>query len=245
MSEMGNISRSTSSTPVMLKRFGIFGAFALATYFNGCAIKTHQSRESPGTHHPKVPGFFVDLSSLSNVVVELRYATTNNICGRNLYGDFNKAYLHPEAFAKFVRASELLSQKYPGYKFVVYDALRPRSVQRELFAVVHNTPMQNYVANPDEGSVHNFGFALDLTVAGPDGVPLDMGAGFDQMDALSEPRYEEELLRQDRLKPMHIKNRFILRSIMEEAGFKELIDEWWHFDAVPGDIVRQTYPIVE
>ena len=107
--------------------------------------------------------------------------------GEDLYGDFKKAFLHRDAAVKFERAVNLLQQTKPGWSFIIYDALRPRSVQWKMWAKVKNTSDENYIANPEKGSTHNFGMALDLGLLDEKGSVVDMGAGFDQFDEISEP----------------------------------------------------------
>ncbi|MFK7970948.1 MAG: M15 family metallopeptidase, partial [Bacteroidia bacterium] len=110
-----------------------------------------------------------------SILVELKYASKDNFLKRNVYGVLNKCYLQPEAAAKLVKASELLQEGYPDLRLLVYDAVRPRSVQFAMWRIVKGTPQQSYVASPKSGSVHNYGAAVDLTLATADGTPLDMG----------------------------------------------------------------------
>ncbi|MBA5735579.1 M15 family metallopeptidase, partial [Escherichia coli] len=46
-------------------------------------------------------------------------------------------------------------------------------------------PDPNFIADLGRGSNHSRGTALDLTLVGADGEPLDMGTGFDEMVAAS------------------------------------------------------------
>src|SRR5262249_24836860 len=172
---------------------------------------------------------FTKVQNISGIQVDLRYATDDNFLGRNLYGDFNIAYLHPEAFFKLKNAVQLLQTQKPSYNFLVFDALRPRKIERALFAAVEGTEQEIYLANPERGSVHNFGFAVDLTVVDERGCELDMGTGFDEFTLAAQPRYEEKMLAEGRLTSSHIQNRRLLRSSMEGAGFKGIPHEWWHY----------------
>src|SRR5215471_14798719 len=122
---------------------------------------------------------YSDVSTLPNVHVELRYASENNFLGKNLYGDFHRCFLHRVAAEKFRRAARALVEKRPGWRLLVFDCLRPRSLQEKLFAAVKGTPRQQYVANPRSGSVHNYGFAIDLSLEDEQGREIDMGTGFD------------------------------------------------------------------
>lgn len=188
---------------------------------------------------------YTHLREIPGVAIDLKYATEDNFMNRNVYGEFREAFLHRVAAEKLRRASELLRAEFPRYRFIVYDALRPRSVQRLLWAHVEGTPEQDYVANPDKGSMHNYGFAIDLSILDGAGRPLDMGAGFDEFHPRSQPKLEDHYLASGELKPAQHRNRLILRHAMTGAGFLQLSHEWWHYDALPGDQVRANYVIIE
>lgn len=188
---------------------------------------------------------FKELLPASDLVLDLRYGTTNNFVGQNMYGVFRKAFLHKLAAEKFAKARQFLQARKPGYKFVIFDALRPRSVQRILWSKVVNTPQQGYVGNPDKGSMHNFGMALDLSIQDEKGRELDMGTPFDSFSDLAQPKLEEQKLKAGELTKAQIENRHLLREVMTGAGFLQLPHEWWHYDALPGDEVRAHYKIVE
>ena len=188
---------------------------------------------------------FVEISAGPEIVLDLRYGTTNNFVGRDMYGEFKKAFLHKDAAAKFKQAQAKLQQLKPGYKILIFDALRPRSVQRILWSKVVNTPQQGFVGNPDKGSMHNFGMAIDLSLTDAKGKELDMGTPFDDFTDLAQPKMEEKNLAEGKLTPAQLENRKLLRKIMTEAGFIQLPHEWWHYDALPGDEVRAHYMIVE
>lgn len=192
--------------------------------------------------HP--PTDFQSVSEIPGVETELRYATTNNFTGQVLYQNLHQAYLHKKAFEKFAKANEILKKEHPNLHFVVFDALRPRSVQRELFAKVKGTEKEIYVANPDRGSVHNYGFALDLSLKEKD-KEIDMGTPYDDFSKKAQPKLEKEFLKKGELTEKQIENRRILKSVMERAGFKQIPVEWWHFDALPVTEVKKNYKIVE
>lgn len=188
---------------------------------------------------------FVDLSTLESVKIDLRYATKNNFVGENMYGDFKTAYLHNAATEKFKKAIQNLSSQKPNYKFIIFDALRPRSVQKILWNKVKGTQNERYVMNPEKGSVHNYGFALDLSIVDENDKELDMGTSFDNFTALAEPQLEEKLLKEGKLTNQQIQNREILRKSMLGAGFKQLPHEWWHFDGATRETLKANYRIVE
>jgi D-alanyl-D-alanine dipeptidase len=188
---------------------------------------------------------FVRIKDGPGVKVALRYATPDNFMHADLYGAFDRAYLRRLAASKFARAVALLRREHPGWRFLIWDALRPRSVQRLFWAQVVGTPRQKYVGDPDRGSIHNFGLALDLTLEDAAGQPLDMGTGFDDFTPLAEPDQEAELVRSGRLTAAQEANRLILRGLMTRAGFHTIPEEWWHFDALPIAEVKARFKIVE
>ena len=188
---------------------------------------------------------YVDVSNFPNVNLSMRYATDNNFMKKNVYGDFHQCFLHEIAAAKFREAVRQLQQEKPGWKFVVFDCLRPRSIQEKLFEVVKGTAQQPYVANPKTGSIHNYGFAIDLSLEDETGHELDMGTGFDDFSPLSRPDQEPQNREAGKLTPEQLDHRLILRRIMSHAGFVQLPIEWWHYDALTKEEVRGHYKIVE
>lgn len=188
---------------------------------------------------------YVEIPESRALAIDLRYATTNNFVGKNMYGKFNRAYLHRLAADKLAKAEQNLQRDHPGYRLVIFDALRPRSVQYLLWEQVKGTDKQTYVANPAGGSIHNFGFAVDISVLDENGKELDMGTPYDDFTPLSQPQREEQYLKEGKLTEAQIRNRRILRKAMEEAGFIQLPVEWWHYDALPKSEVRSRYKIVE
>jgi D-alanyl-D-alanine dipeptidase len=188
---------------------------------------------------------FVELRNGPNYTLDLRYASGNNFVGVNMYGPFTRAFLHKTCAAQLHAAWVNLSERKSGYKFLIFDALRPRSVQRVLWNHVKGTDNERYIANPDLGSLHNFGFAADLSILDDQGVELDMGAGFDDFRPIAQPQLEEQFLRTGQLSTEHLSHRHLLRSSMTSAGFAQLAHEWWHFNALPASHVRANYAIVE
>lgn len=188
---------------------------------------------------------YVELQPSAGLAIDLKYATTDNFVGQNMYGDFNKAYLHKQAAEKLSRAIRNLAAVNPKYKLVIYDALRPRSVQYVLWDKVKGTDKQKYVANPKGGSIHNYGFALDISILDESGKPLDMGTSFDDFTDLAQPQLEQQFLKAGKLSERQIQNRQLLRKVMQDAGFIQLPVEWWHFDALPKTELKSRYRIVE
>jgi D-alanyl-D-alanine dipeptidase len=188
---------------------------------------------------------YVEIVESPGIAIDLRYATINNFVGKNMYGEFNRTFLHRIAAEKLAKAVRSLQAAHPKYRFIIYDALRPRSVQYVLWNQVKGTDKETYVANPKSGSIHNYGFALDISLLDERGKELDMGTSYDDFTALSQPQLETKYLKEKVLTENQVRNRLILRAAMENAGFIQLPVEWWHFDALPKTEVKARYKIVE
>ena len=163
------------------------------------------------------------------VAVDLRYATTNNFVGRNMYGTFCKAYLHADAAAALIKAQKALKKHDARYSIVIYDAARPQSVQRTMWNAVKGTANARYVARPERGGPHNYGIAVDVGLL-YDGAPVDMGTQFDSFSDASHITQEQMLVKQGRISREALSNRALLRRVMTQAGFMTYRREWWHFE---------------
>ena len=168
------------------------------------------------------------LGTLAGIAVDLRYAGTHNFAGRNLYGRLDCAWLRREAAAGLEAAARWLAQARPGWRLLVLDALRPQRVQEAIWLDVAGTPAQEYFANPERGSIHSYGMAIDATLLGPDDREADMGSGFDEMSPRSHPALHAELL----------------AAALRAGGFEGIPNEWWHFDHGDRQCVRRELPRV-
>jgi zinc D-Ala-D-Ala dipeptidase len=187
---------------------------------------------------------FRHLLTIDGIVIDLRYATTNNFVGRDLYSPLDCAWLHSSAAAGLEQAVIWLTQKHSDLKLAVLDALRPQRVQEQLWAALDGTDLRMYLANPANGSIHSFGMALDVTLLDAEGNELDMGSPFDSMTELSHPIKERVLLERGAITQAHIDNRQLLRNAMLQGNFHGINSEWWHFDCGDRALVRATYPRV-
>ncbi|MCK8493339.1 M15 family metallopeptidase [Spirosoma sp. RP8] len=191
----------------------------------------------------------VDVQKIDpTILVELKYSTTDNFVGKDVYGDLTRAYMQPMAAKKLASASQYLQSKHPDLRLLVYDAARPRSAQWNLWNALPNmteNERQKYVADPRKGSIHNYGCAVDLTVATKDGKPLDMGTKYDFFGELAYPSRENELLKAGKLTQKQIDNRQILRTAMRQGGFSPIEFEWWHFNALSREKAKMAFRIVD
>ncbi len=188
----------------------------------------------------------VDISvAAPGILVDLKYSSTDNFLRMDVYGDLQTAFLRREAAEKLAKAQKKLADLKPDFHLLVYDAARPRRVQYIMWEKVNLPDKINYVANPETGSIHNFGMAVDLTVANNDGKPLDMGTEFDYFGPLAQPQLEPAFLADGKLSKEQISNRELLRSVMRSGGFYGIETEWWHFVADWDSVVRSNCDIIE
>jgi D-alanyl-D-alanine dipeptidase len=75
------------------------------------------------------------------------------------------------------------------------------------------------------------GAAVDLTILNQKGVPLDMGAGYDDIRQIAYPSMEKQFRAEGKLTDIQFENRELLRKVMKFQGFRQLQTEWWHFNA--------------
>lgn len=184
---------------------------------------------------------FRHLSTIDGIAVDLRYGTPDNFVGRDLYSPFDCAWLHRDAAHALEKVVAWLADRRPGHKVLVLDALRPQRVQQLLWDALDGTGLRMYLANPERGSIHSFGMALDLTILDPEGRELDMGTGFDDLSEKSHPALEAKLLAAGEITVEHVANRQLLRDAMTHAGFVGINSEWWHFDCGDREAVRRTF----
>jgi D-alanyl-D-alanine dipeptidase len=189
---------------------------------------------------------FVNIKDIDEtILVDLKYASAQNFMGTNVYGDLKDCYLRKEAAMKLRGANELLKKSHPDLRILVGDGFRPRRVQRRMWEIVKGTPMRPYVANPEVGSMHNYGMAVDVTIADASGNRLDMGCPMDSFGIISHPCEESKLLKDGRLTDKQVANRKLLREVMTKAGFQTLSIEWWHFNACDRKTAAEKYKIID
>ena len=166
-----------------------------------------------------------------SIHVSLMYSRADNFTGKVLYTDLREAYIHPLAAEPLRKAQAELQRLHPGWSLMIYDATRPMSIQQKMWDVVKNTPKNIYVSNPARGGgLHNYGFALDITICDENGDSIPMGTKIDYMGKLAHPEYEDYFLRQGKLSNEAVENRKLLREVMAAGGYKVLRTEWWHFN---------------
>lgn len=181
----------------------------------------------------------------STILVDLKYASTDNFTGTVLYNGFDGAYLQKDVAVMLAEAHRQLKTLNPDLRLLVYDAVRPLSVQRTMWDHVKDTKYHRYVASPDRLGLHNFGAAVDITLADVRGQPLDMGTPFDHFGRAAGINDEAGLVKQGLLNQTQVRNRQLLRQVMRAAGFQSISGEWWHFNACSLTEAKRRYAVVD
>jgi CubicO group peptidase (beta-lactamase class C family)/D-alanyl-D-alanine dipeptidase len=183
-------------------------------------------REALAATPPDEEGSFqeselTEINSLDpSIKLDIRYASTNNFMGARFY-DEPRAFMQRPAAEAVVRVHQALAEQ--GYGLLIHDAYRPWYVTRMFWDA---TPEESklFVADPTQGSRHNRGCAVDLTLFNlATGAPVEMVGLYDEFSERSYPDY----VGGTSLARWH---RELLRDAMEAEGFRVYEYEWWHFD---------------
>jgi D-alanyl-D-alanine dipeptidase len=157
------------------------------------------------------------ISEADGLILDLRYATADNLTGRPIYSR-PVALLLPEARARLLAARDRAAAW--GLRIKVFDAFRPIEAQ---WALWHAVVDKRFVADPRAGGVHPRGAAIDLTLCdAATGAELPMGTGFDATEAESGHGHPGVPVEDQR-------NRALLLGLMTAAGWDHYGLEWWHY----------------
>ena len=155
----------------------------------------------------KVPG----------LVLEIRYATEQNITGKKIYTD-KRAWLREETIRKLAQVARELEEK--GYRLVLWDGWRPASAQKALWAA---KPDGRFLTPPNRVSRHTRGTSVDVSLADRNGKILEMPSDHDEFTDRADEDFSDV--------PKEVAQRArLLRKAMFRAGFSGVPDEWWHYD---------------
>lgn len=178
---------------------------------------------------------FVKVDRPAQIISDMRYAKTG------VPQAVSACYLRQTAYDRLLEAAGKLPR---GYKFKIFDAWRPFSVQKWLYTSYRKileerysglppeqleTVIRNFVFPPTENPltppVHTTGGAVDLTIVDETGSELNMGSAFDDFTDRAHTDYFEPHPSEN-----VAENRRMLYHIMTSCGFTNLPSEWWHFD---------------
>jgi zinc D-Ala-D-Ala dipeptidase len=190
-----------------------------------------------------------DIQSLdSTILIDLKYAGTDNFMKQQLYFEIDRVYLQKDVALRLVKVQKYLKTLRPDLTLLIYDGVRPLSVQKAMWKALDTIPVKErtkFVSNPANGSIHNYGAAIDLTLASLDGKALDMGAGYDDIRKIAYPSLEAQFLKSGQLTKAQVDNRKLLRKVMKSQAFSNISTEWWHFNACSREQAKLKYAILE
>ena len=198
------------------------GVFRIQPVRPVAELRVEALAASPPREHGKFRPFdLVELAPLDGrIKLDIRYATTRNFLSTPVYSSARAFLQRPAAEALLRAHRELLKQ---GYGVLVFDGYRPWYVTK-IFWDATPPDKHEFVADPAQGSRHNRGCAVDLSLYDlKTGREVEMTGGYDEMSERSYPTYTggtaEQRARRD-----------LLRREMERKGFSVFPSEWWHFD---------------
>lgn len=154
---------------------------------------------------------------IPDILVELKYATSDNFTGQSVYG-FQGVYLRYGTVKKLMAVQQELREL--GLRLKIWDGFRPVSAQRTLWDIC---PDPNYVSHPETGNrSHCRGNTVDITLTDASGYALEMPTGFDDFSERADRDYSD-------CSEEAAYNAELLEEIMEAYGFTGYGKEWWHF----------------
>ncbi len=154
---------------------------------------------------------------IPDLVLDIRYATTNNFTKTILY-HHPVACLRREPAMALKQVQEELNRK--GLSLKLFDGFRPFAVTCRIWQLV---PDRHYAANPRKGSNHNRGVAVDITLVDmKTGMELNMGTPYDNFTDTAHLDFYN-------LPADVLANRKLLKTVMRKYGFDIVPTEWWHF----------------
>ncbi len=154
------------------------------------------------------------------VKLDVRYATADNFMGEIMY-ESPRVFLQRPVAEALLEAHRLLMKK--GYGVVLFDGYRPWYVTK-IFWDATPEDKKEFVADPETGSRHNRGAAVDLAMFDlKSGEMLPMPSGYDETSERAGIDYSGG-------DHQALANRDLLISVMRLHGFEPLANEWWHYD---------------
>jgi D-alanyl-D-alanine dipeptidase len=217
-----------------------------------------------------LPEGFVYLCDVApSIKQDMRYATASNFTGKPVPGYEAAECVLKRSAAEALKRAQKRAESL-GYSIMVYDCYRPVRAVRAFVAwaaapedgrtksyyprLNKSQLVPEYIASQSQ---HSTGFAVDLTIqlaaASPEepagegkdcttpesvrhGSGIDMGTAFDCFDTKANTASIA-------VTPAQRKNRRLLLSILERAGFKNYAAEWWHFSYPGGGAQPHDFPI--
>ena len=172
----------------------------------------------PPVVEPLASDFVKARDYVPGLVVDLKYASTDNFTGRRVYS-FEDGYVRYGTALRLAKVQDELAAL--GYGLKLWDGYRSVSGQERLWEIC---PDPVYVSNPYSGfRGHCRGCAVDVTLVDLEtGEELVMPSGFDEFSTLGDRDYSD-------CAPEAAANALLLEETMERHGFTPYSGEWWHF----------------
>lgn len=189
---------------------------------------------------------FIDIHSIdSSIICDLRYSSTNNFVGLDMYKDFNTCYLPKDIAQRLSQAQKNLQAIDSNYALLILDASRPLSIQKIMWdSCAYNfRKKKNFLAKPSNTSLHNYGAAIDVSLMYK-GKEVDMGTPYDFAGEAAYTYNEQVLVKNHTITFEQMQSRQLLRKVMEEEGFIGNKYEWWHFGATYRSKADKLYPLI-
>jgi D-alanyl-D-alanine dipeptidase len=205
----------------------------------GAAARTPSGRAAPRVASTDVIApdslalaLMTDVQTIdSSILVELRYATSNNFTGAPLPGyEANRAYLRREAASELADANRALADF--GLVLKVWDAYRPARATDAMGEWARLTGREDLFRDGyiSARSRHNVGAAVDVTLVDrKTGRELEMGTAYDTFSSAAHTANATGEA---------ASNRNLLLRMLERVGFTNYEKEWWHFSYPIADAPR-------
>lgn len=174
---------------------------------------------SCGSEKERLAKSLVNITALTDeFAIDLKYATEENFLGKKIYPIALCAMQSGTAQKLMAANRELISK---GFRIKIWDAYRPLAVQKIMWEAL---PQDDFVANPFKGgSIHNGGFAVDVTLVDMEGRELEMPSGFDDFS-------EKASRNSTMMTEAAARNLSVLTDAMVKHGFRTINTEWWHYN---------------
>ncbi len=203
---------------ILLLRFA--EAYSQVNYPYGLQVINEHAAYKKSVEEDKNKQLIEIKKRIPDIKLDIRYAGKNNFAKQAVYKQARAFARLPVVEALKNVQNEL---EKSGYGLKIFDGYRPYGVTVKFFAIASD---KSFVANPKDGSRHNRGCAIDLTLIDlKTGKELEMPTPYDSFAAEAASDFMN-------LPSNVIHNRELLRNTMEKHGFRVLNNEWWHFDFI-------------
>ena len=186
-------------------------------------------------------------------IIDMMYAGINNMVEQAVYEEVglgNKACLHIDAYNKLLSLIPTLEKL--NFKMRIRDAYRPPIAHLKLLEIIPYEKAHFFAETPEKSN-HCHGTAIDVCLTDLNGKNLSYPTQIDEFDPKFAKQVKEGFFAEFEkhlIKANHnymkadktaIKNRFFLRTLMEQHGFEAIEHEWWHYNLIGW----QNYPLIE